>query len=70
MSKIIIKDTENFESAIRKFRRIVEQSGHLKILREKEQYEKPTAKRKRKKASAIKRNLKRLSAQKLPPKLF
>lgn len=44
-----------FDIALRKFRKAVERAGILQKIREKEFYEKPTAKRKRKKAEAISR---------------
>jgi len=44
-----------FDIALRKFRKAVERAGTLQKVREKEFYEKPTAKRKRKKAEAISR---------------
>ena len=45
----------SFEKALRIFRKKVENSGMKDKLREKEYYEKPTAKRRRKLKSAIKR---------------
>ena len=44
-----------FDIALRKFRKAVERAGTLQKVREKEFYEKPTVKRKRKKAEAISR---------------
>lgn len=52
-----------FDIALRKFRKNVERAGTLKTLRTKEFYEKPTSKRKRKKAEAIKRHQKRISME-------
>ena len=52
-----------FDVALRKFRKNIEKAGILKDLRKKEFYEKPTAKRKRKKAEAIKRHQKRLAME-------
>lgn len=70
MPKIVVKDREPFEAALRRFKRSVEASGIIPILRSKEFYEKPTAERKRKKSSAIKRLKKLQSEQSLPKKLF
>jgi len=42
----------NVESALRKFKRKVQDSGILQDIRDRQQYEKPTTKRKRKKAAA------------------
>jgi small subunit ribosomal protein S21 len=44
-----------FDIALRKFRKAVERAGTLQDVRRKEFYEKPTAKRKRKKAEAVAR---------------
>jgi len=44
-----------FDVALRKFRKAVERAGILQDVRRKEFYEKPTAKRKRKKAEAVAR---------------
>ena len=52
-----------FDVGLRKFRKNVEKAGVLKDLRKKEFYEKPTAKRKRKKAEAIIRHQKRISME-------
>lgn len=53
-------EREPFEVSLRKFKRLCEKAGILGKLRQIEFYEKPTAKRKRKKAAAVKRHLKRL----------
>lgn len=47
---------EPFEKIMRRFKRSVEQDGTLQTYREKEFYEKPSLKRKRAKAAAIKRH--------------
>ena len=52
-----------FDVALRKFRKNVEKAGVLKELRKREYYEKPTAKRKRKKAEGIKRHQKRIAME-------
>lgn len=52
-----------FDIALRKFRKNVEKAGVLKELRKREYYEKPTAKRKRKKAEGIKRHQKRIAME-------
>lgn len=51
-----------FDVALRKFSKLVEEAGILQKAREKEYYEKPTAKRKRKKKEAVKRQS-RLNAE-------
>jgi small subunit ribosomal protein S21 len=46
---------------LRRFKRACEKAGILSEVRRREYYEKPTQERKRKKAAAIKRQLKRTS---------
>ena len=61
---------DNFNSALRKFKKKVDDSGLLEDLRSKMFYEKPTTERKRKKGAAKARLRKRLRDQSLPPKLY
>lgn len=49
MPEIEIKKDESFESALRRFKRKIEQEGILKELRDRKHYEKPSE-RKRKKS--------------------
>ena len=70
MPAIRVKENEPFEVAIRRFKRTVEKTGLLTELRARECYEKPTAKRKRKLAAAVKRDHKRMLSQTLQPKLY
>lgn len=49
MSEIEVKSDESFESALRRFKKLVEREGILKKVREREFFETP-AERKRKKA--------------------
>ena len=60
MPMIKIKEGESFDIALRRFKRACEKAGIMSKLRQLEAYEKPTEKRKRKKAAAIKRHIKRL----------
>jgi small subunit ribosomal protein S21 len=60
----------NFEKAMRKFKKKVQETGLLETLRANEFYEKPTTARKRKKGAARARLRKRLRSQQLPEKLF
>lgn len=61
---------DNVEKALRTFKKKVADLGTLKILRDKEFYEKPTTVRKRKKGAAKARWKKYLRSQQLPPKLY
>lgn len=59
MPSVRLKEQESFEVAMRRFKRACEKAGIMTKLRQVEYYEKPTTKRKRKKAAAEKRNAKR-----------
>lgn len=61
MPTVRVKEGENPEYALRRFKRSCEKAGILTELRRREFYEKPTAERKRKQAAAIKRHLKKMS---------
>lgn len=61
MPSVRIKENEYFDAAMRRFKRACEKAGILTELRRREFYEKPTQERKRKKAAAVKRHLKRMS---------
>jgi small subunit ribosomal protein S21 len=63
MPTIRVKEGENPEYALRRFKRACEKAGILTELRRREFYEKPTAERKRKQAAAVKRHLKKLSRE-------
>ena len=69
-SGVTVREGENINVALRKFKRKVEEAGTLDALRAKEFYEKPTTERKRKKGAAKARWRKKLRDQQLPPKLF
>jgi small subunit ribosomal protein S21 len=66
---VAVKDG-NVEKALRKFKKKIQDSGLLIELRERETYEKPTTRRKRKKSSAKNRWQKQLRSQQLPKKLY
>ena len=68
-NKVIVGDMP-INTALRKFKQKVDDSGILETLREKMFYEKPTSVRKRKKGAARARWLKKLRDQELPKKLF
>lgn len=60
---VTVKDGENISQALRRFKRKVEDSGKLEILRKKEYYEKPTTKRKREAGAARARYRKKLEKE-------
>lgn len=61
---------DNFNSALRKFKKKVDESGILLEVIKRQAYEKPTTTRKRKKGAARARWLKQVRSQQLPPKLY
>lgn len=61
MPNIKVKENEPFEYALRRFKRSCEKAGVVSETRRREFYEKPTQERKRKKAAAVKRHLRKLS---------
>jgi small subunit ribosomal protein S21 len=67
---ITVKEGENINVSLRRFKRKVEEAGTLDTLRSKEFYEKPTTERKRKKGAAKSRWQKKLRDQQLPKKLY
>jgi small subunit ribosomal protein S21 len=67
---VTIKEYENINQALRRFKRKVEESGVLEVMKEKESYVKPTTARKKAKASAKARWRKKLRDDQLPKKLF
>jgi len=66
---VLVKDG-NVEKALRKFKKKIQEQGLLVELKERETYEKPTTRRKRKKSIAKNRWQKQLRNQQLPKKLF
>lgn len=63
MPVIKVRENEPFDVALRRFKRSCEKAGILSEVRSREHYEKPTTVRKRAKASAVKRHLKKLSRE-------
>jgi small subunit ribosomal protein S21 len=68
-NKVIVQ-YDNVEKAMRKLKKKVNESGVLQTLRSKEFFEKPTTKRKRKHAAAVRRWKKQLEDERLPKKMF
>lgn len=67
---VTVRENENINQALRRFKRKVEDAGTLDVLRQKEFYEKPTTARKRAKGAAKARWKKKLQKEQLPPKLY
>ena len=56
LSEVIIRDDENFERALRRFKKKCEKAGILSDLRKHRHYEKPSERRKRKMSAAVRKN--------------
>lgn len=63
---VTVKEFENINQALRRFKKKVEESNILDDVRKNEFYEKPTTERKRKKAAAKARWRKKLRDNQLP----
>ncbi len=63
MPQVEIQEQGSFDVAVRRFKRMCEKAGIPSKLREMEFYEKPTSKRKRQKAAAVKRHAKKLQKE-------
>ena len=63
MPNVKVRENEPFEVALRRFKRSCEKAGVLAEVRKREFYEKPTQERKRKRAAAVKRHMRRVSRE-------
>lgn len=58
MAEVIIHSNDNFDQALRKFNKIVQQTGILAEARRREHYEPPSVQRKKKAAAKKRKSLK------------
>lgn len=65
MPSVKVRQDEPFDAVLRRFRRTCEKAGIFSEVRAREFYEKPTTVRKRANAAAVKRELKRVSRQRV-----
>jgi small subunit ribosomal protein S21 len=56
MVKLMVRDSETIQEAVRRFRKLVERSGIKKEMRRREHYQKPSEIRRRQKIQAERRN--------------
>ena len=56
MVKLVVRDKETIQEAVRRFRKLVERSGIKKEMRRREYYEKPSETSRRAKIRAERRN--------------
>ena len=55
MAQVQVKPNESLDSALKRFKKVLQQTGVLKEAKEHEHYEKPSVRRKKKSAAARKR---------------
>ena len=60
MPGVILEENDNFDIAMRRFKKQVEKAGVLSELKKRQHFEKPSVMRKKKKAAARKRLLKKM----------
>lgn len=58
MVKIVLRERESVQEAVRRFRKLVERTGLKRELRRRERYEKPSDVKRKAKARAIRRSKK------------
>jgi small subunit ribosomal protein S21 len=68
--RVELREGEDINRALRKFKNKVEDSGIMDELRKREFFEKPTTERKRRHGAAVNRYKKKLEKEKLPTKLY
>lgn len=59
MTTVRVKDGENIDSALKRFKKATEKAGILSEIRKREHYEKPSVKKKKKSIAAKKRAVKK-----------
>ncbi len=57
MPEIRVRENENIESALKRFKKKIQKAGILSEIKRRERYEKPSVKRKRKSEAARKRRV-------------
>lgn len=60
MPGVKVRETESFENALKRFKKLCEKTGVLSEIKKREHYEKPSVRRKKKALAARKKALKRL----------
>lgn len=68
--RVVLVQDGNFEKALRKFKKKISDSGLLQEVRDRQEFVKPTVRRKLAKSQAKRRWQKHLRDQQLPKKLF
>ena len=57
MAEVRVRENENIESALKRFKKKIQKAGILSEIKRRERYEKPSVKRKRKSEAARKRRV-------------
>ena len=57
MQEVRVRENENIESALKRFKKKIQKAGILSEIKRRERYEKPSVKRKRKSEAARKRRV-------------
>ncbi|HIQ89920.1 TPA: 30S ribosomal protein S21 [Candidatus Galligastranaerophilus gallistercoris] len=57
MPEVRVRENENIESALKRFKKKIQKAGILSEIKRRERYEKPSVKRKRKSEAARKRRV-------------
>ena len=57
MPEVRVRENENIDSALKRFKKIIQKAGILSEIKRRERYEKPSVKRKRKSEAARKRRV-------------
>ncbi|MBE7708254.1 MAG: 30S ribosomal protein S21 [Candidatus Gastranaerophilales bacterium] len=57
MPEVRVRENENIESALKRFKKKIQKAGILSEIKRRERYEKPSVKRKRKSEAARKRKV-------------
>ncbi len=70
MGSTVIVQNDNFEKALRLFKKKITESGKLMELREKEFYEKPSVTKRKTKNQQARRAQRKREAEALPKKLY
>ena len=61
LAGVIVRDNESFESALRRFKKLIEREGRLSEYRRHQHFEKPSERRKRKLLAARRKLLKKMA---------
>ena len=59
MAEVVVKDFDSFETALRKFKKKVQDAGLLQEMRKREYFEAPSVRRKKKVLAAIRKERRR-----------